>query len=221
VKYCEKCKVNIIGKRKTCPLCQGNLVGQDNHEIDVFPKISFVNEDHSLMFKMILFISIVVAAVSVALNILLPSKGAWSIFIIGGLASVWASIISARNKRKNIPKSIVYQVVIISVITVIWDFLTHWKGWSINYIIPFICVLAMISMALISKIRRQKLEDYMLYFIIDGLFGIIPIIFILTNILDVIYPSLICILCSVISLAALLVFQGERMIAEIKRRLHM
>jgi hypothetical protein len=94
------------------------------------------------------------------------------------------------------------------------------KGWSINYVIPLVCVAAMISMALISKIIKLYIEDYILYIIIDGLFGIVPIIFIITGLLDVLYPSIICISISVISLATIIIFEDKRLIAEIKRRLH-
>lgn len=219
MKYCNNCKVNVVGKRKSCPLCQEILVG-DKHEDEVFPEISFVYREHGMFFKIMLLVSIIIATISVAINILFPSR-AWSLFILGGLGSVWASMISAINKRNNIPKNIVYQVMIISVIAVIWDFLTRWKGWSITYVIPLISIFAMISMAIISKVRKQYVEDYILYIIIDGLFGLIQIIFIFTGGLTALYPSLICIVTSIISLSTILIFEDKKLRAEIKRRLHL
>ncbi len=220
MKYCNNCKVNVKGNRKKCPLCQEALNG-DKYGDEVFPAISFVYKEHGLFFKIMLLVSIVIASVSVSINILLPRSGAWSIFILGGLGSVWASMISAINKRNNIPKNIVYQVMIISVIVVIWDFLTDWKGWSITYVIPFVCCFAMISMAIISKVRKLYVEDYILYIIIDGLFGLVQIIFIFTGGLTTLYPSLICIVTSIISLSTILIFEEKRLHAEIKRRLHL
>jgi len=150
----------------------------------------------------------------------MPGGGAWSLFILGGLASVWASLITIINQRKNIPKNIVYQVMTISVTALIWDTLTGWRGWSINYIIPLVCVFAMISMAVISKIRKLHIEDYILYIIIDSLFGIVPVIFIILGLLDVLYPSIICISTSIISLSTIIIFEDKSLKAEIKRRLH-
>lgn len=219
MKYCNNCKVNVAGNRKNCPLCQEMLKG-DKSEDEVFPRISFVYKEHGLFFKIMLLISIIIASVSVAVNILLPQGGAWSLFILGGLGSVWASMVSAINKRNNIPKNIVYQVMIISVIVILWDLLTGWKGWSITYVIPFVCFFAMISMAIISKVRKLYVEDYILYIIIDGLFGLIQIIFIFTGGLTVLYPSLICIVTSVISLSSILIFEEKKLSSEIKRRLH-
>jgi len=220
MKYCNNCNVEVVGKRKLCPLCQGYLSGIKTSE-EVFPRISFVYKEHSKFLKIMLLLSIIIASVSVAINILLPQRGAWSIFILGGLGSVWASIATAINKRKNIPKNIIYQVMTISVLVIIWDILMGWKGWSINYVIPLVCVFAMISMATISKVMKLHIEDYILYIIIDGLFGIVPVIFIILGFLEVLYPSLICIVTSIISLSTIIIFEDKRLIAEIKRRLHM
>lgn len=219
MKYCNNCNLSVVGKRKICPLCQERLAGYDYQE-EVFPKISFVYIEHTMFFKVMLLISIITATISIAVNILLPDRGAWSLFILGGLGSVWASLITLINQRKNIPKNIVYQVMTISIMALIWDLLTGWRGWSINYVIPLVCVFAMISMAVISKIRKLHIEDYILYIIIDGLFGIVPIAFIVFGFLDVLYPSIICIATSVISLSTIIIFEDKKLIAEIKRRLH-
>ncbi len=221
MKHCEKCRVNVIGKRKSCPLCQGLLTGRDDEQEESFPQIITIYKQYNMFFKIMLLISIIIASISVAINIMLPKAGAWSLFIIGGLVSVWVSLISAINKRNNIPKNIVYQVMIISSAVVLWDYMTHWKGWSIDYVIPLVCVFAMISMAVISKFMKLHIEDYILYIIIDGIFGIVPIIFIAFGGLKVLYPSLICVVGSIISLSAILLFEGDSMREEMKKRLHL
>lgn len=221
MKYCEKCKVNIIGKRKTCPLCQDYLSGHDYDQEEEFPQITYIYKEYNMFFKMMMLISIIIASVSVAINVAFFKGMYWSLFIIGGLVSVWLSLITAINKRNNIPKNIIYQVVIASVAVVVWDYLTTWKGWSIDYVIPLIYVFAMISMYVISRIMKLKLNDYILYIIIDGIFGIVPIIFILTGVLKVLIPSLICVVTSIISLSTILIFEGESMREEMKRRLHL
>jgi len=221
VKVCERCKVNIIGKRESCPLCQGSLIGRDSEQEEIFPHISTVYKQHNLFFRILILVSIIIATLSVTLNIMLPQRGAWSLFIIGGLVSVWVSLISAINKRNNIPKNIVYQVMIISIALVVWDYMTHWKGWSIEYIIPILCVFAMVSMAIIPKVLKLRIEDYILYLIIDAVFGVIPVAFILFGILNVVYPSLICVASSIISLSTVLIFEGDSMRAEMKKRFHL
>ena len=76
-------------------------------------------------------------------------------------------------------------------------------------------------LAVIVKIKHMEISDYIIYMALFGIFGIIPIIFYLTGSLRIFYPSLICVAQSIISLAALIIFEGENVRAELKRRLHL
>ena len=52
-------------------------------------------------------------------------------------------------------------------------------------------------------------------------FGIVPVIFYLTGILNVRIPSVICIAVSLISFFAILIYEGRNMLKEIEKRLHL
>jgi hypothetical protein len=174
-----------------------------------------------LFFRILILSSVAVGVVSVMLNVMFPTAVWWSLFVVAGIACFWAGTAIAISKRTNIPKNILYQVVLVSALAVLWDNWMHWHAWSVNYVIPVVCIGAMISMAIIAKVTNLRVRDYMIYLIIDGLFGIIPIIFYFTGLLTVQYPSLICVAASIISLVALLIFEGENMRGELKRRLHL
>ncbi len=219
MKRCEKCKVTVAGPQEECPLCQGPLLpGEPGRE--VFPDIPTVYSQHSLFFKILLFLSIVAGVVSLAVNWMIPQSGIWSLMVVAGIGCAWLTIITAVFKRKNLLKNMTYQVVLISLLAAGWDFLTGWRGWSIDYVIPILCMSAMVAMSVIAKVNHLKLSECAIYFVLDGVFGIVPLVFILTKCLHVIYPSMICVAGSVISLAALLVFEGKNMLNEMKKRLH-
>lgn len=220
MKYCTKCKVSVAGQRKYCPLCQDELQGIDTNDDEAFPEIPTMFHQNNLIFRLLIFISVAISIISAMLNILIPSTVVWSLFVVAGIACFWISMAIAFSKRRNIPNNILHQVVIISVLAVIWDFWTNWHGWSFDYIIPIACLIAMLSMAIISKVRRLPVREYLIYLVIDGLFGIVPVIFILTGLLHVLLPSLICIAGSLLTWAALMLFEGDNMYAELKRRLH-
>lgn len=221
MKYCDKCKVKVEGRRKYCPLCQNLLSGSDSDQVEVFPQVATMYKKYTIFFRIMIFVSVAAAVISVMLNILIPSKRAWSFFVIVGIGCMWASLYTAINKRNNMPKNIIYQFCIVAVIVMIWDYITGRNGWSIDYVIPIMCIVTMVFLAVISKIMRMQVEDYILYLIIGGVFGILPVIFIATGKLKVIYPSVICVAASIISLTALLIFYGPSMRAELRRRLHM
>ena len=221
MKYCDKCRVQVAGDRRHCPLCQSILAPANGPDEEIFPVIPTIYRRLGLFFRIMLLCSAVAAIVSVAINLMLPGHGWWSLFVLGGLLCFWASLWIAVWKRHNIPKSLLYQVVLVSGGGVIWDLCTHWRGWSIDYVIPIACCCAMLAMAIVSGAKKMPIEDYMIYLIVDGIFGIVPIVFFLTGCLHVLYPSIICVAASMITLITLLIFEGQNMINEIKRRLHM
>jgi len=78
----------------------------------------------------------------------------------------------------------------------------------------------MIEMFIVANIKKLKIEEYIVYLIIDILFGIVPLILLLLDIVNVVYPTLICVVESVISLSILILFEGKALKAEIVRRMH-
>lgn len=220
MKFCNKCKLSVVGQRKYCPLCQSELKNSDDDDREVFPIIPTIFHQYSLFFRILIFLSVVASVVSVMINIMFPTKNIWSLFVVAGIGCFWVGTAIAISKRTNIHKNILYQVVLISTLAVLWDFWTSWHAWSVNYVIPIVCIGAMISMAIIAKVTHLYVRDYMIYLLIDGLFGIVPIVFLLVGILTIKYPSLICIAVSIISLVSLLLFERDNMRSELNRRLH-
>ena len=221
MRYCVNCGVHVAGSSELCPLCQAPLTGEAGGSRDVFPVIPTILRRYHLFFRLLIFCSVAVAVVSVILNLILPGGIWWSLFVIAGIACFWLGTAIAMAKRRNIPKTILYQVVFLSVCAVLWDVSTHWHKWSINYFIPIACTLAMLSLGTIAKVMRLPERDYIVYLLIDCLFGVAPLIFYLLGMLDVALPSLICVGVSILSFTALIVFEGEHMKNELNRRLHL
>lgn len=109
---------------------------------------------YHFFFRLLIFCSVAAAVVSVILNLALRSEVWWSLFVVGGIGCFWLGTAIAVSKRRNIPKNILYQVVFLSVCAVLWDVSTHWHKWSINYVIPIACTLAMLSLGTIAKVMR-------------------------------------------------------------------
>ena len=192
MQYCEACKVYIRGERRHCPLCQGPLSGGGDEREEPFPLLA-----------------------------MLWQGGPWSLYVLAGLGSMWLSLGIALNKRGSPTKGLLWQVAILSSLAALWDLCTGWHGWSLDYVVPTLCVFAMLAMALLAKLLHLRVEDYMIYLVIDALFGIVPLLFLLLGWLRVFYPSVICVAVSLLSLCALLLFEGERMRMEVKKGLHL
>lgn len=225
VKYCDKCKVNVRGIHENCPLCQRELnVEATTQEIEereeVFPYIPTIYKRHHMLFKLINFICIATSIICVALNILIGTKHWWSVFVIAGVGCFWISFILLVKKRNNVLKTILYQVVSISLITVVWDYLTGWYGWSVDFVIPGIGLIDLLVLYILSKVLSREDEDGYVYVIIGEAFGLIPMIFFLFGWLNHTWPSIICITTSILFFFAGLIFKNDKTKEELSRRLH-
>ncbi|MCQ4636332.1 DUF6320 domain-containing protein [Anaerovorax odorimutans] len=220
MKYCEKCKVQVRGDMKRCPLCQRMLVGEAEGG-PLYPEVRTMYRQYRHFFKILIFSTIVAAVAACAVNLLLPQSGHWALFVVIGIAGLWISMYFAVHQRNSLPKNITYQAIFISVFSVIWDLVTHWHGWSINFAIPCTFAVAIISMTVLGRLMKIPAGEYLICLIIDIIFGFIPIVFYAIGIVDVKIPSIICISCSIISLAGIIVFQGDEIRRELTRRFHL
>ena len=145
----------------------------------------------------------------------------WCWFVIGGVVCAWITASVGIVKRRNVLKNISWQVVLVSLLAVGWDYCTTWRGWSLDYAIPGICFAAMVAMTFFSKLTKLPVEEYLVYLILCALYSLLPLIFLLTGSLRVVYPSAICVALSVISAAAILIFEWQNAREELRKKFHL
>ncbi|UWG95833.1 DUF6320 domain-containing protein [Dehalobacter sp. DCM] len=219
--YCNHCKVSIRGNRERCPLCR-NIIAIESDTSDcreIFPAIPPVFE-RNLALRIMIFSTVVAIVVSLVIYVLFPSDVKWPVFVLLGLISMWLNLFVVLRKRYHISKNILWQVAILSILSILWDWGTGWHGWSLDYVIPFIFVAAMLIMYVTAKIMKISARDYITYLLLDGLLGIVPILFIRYNLVEAIYPSVLSVAISVISLSAIFIFQGDYIKSELIKRMH-
>ncbi len=217
---CDNCKVSLQGKYEVCPLCGGIIRESDTAEEEIFPNIPTIFQEFNIFIRVIIMVSIVAIVVSFAVNLIFTKDSRWSLIVAAGIVCMWVSLFIIISKKSNIPKTIVWQVVLFGVLSVLWDWSMGWLGWSLDFVIPAVCFGAMVVMAIAAKILKIGVRDLLVYLFIDIIFGFVPIIFILTGVLNIIFPSVICVATSAISLSALILFQGDNMKAELKKKMH-
>lgn len=202
-------------------MCGSTLSPSTNaeDEADVFPNIPPSYESH-LAIRILLFTSFAVIVASFAIRMIFPTDTNWPVFVIFGLVSMWLGIIVVVRKKHNIPKAIMWQVTVVSLLSVFWDWQTGWHGWSLEYLIPIIYVSAELVMYITAKIMKLGTRDYLTYALLDGIFGILPVLFILFHWVDTKFPSILCAAFSLIFLAAIFIFEGEQIKRELDKKMH-
>lgn len=216
---CQHCRIQLRGEYQRCPLCQGSLSGQADP--GVFPLLhNLQHRRYTLLMHTLLFSSIVISVICLAINFLHPFRVFWSLFVVAGLACLWLCVWAAYRKHHNIPKTILWQAAICSLLSILWDYATHWHGWALNYAVPILFTMALLAIGAAAAILKLHPEDYMIYLLLAALLSVIPLLMLIFGQVRVRYPSVICVACSIISLAALAIFFGRSLLIEIKKRLH-
>ena len=221
MKRCDKCKVDVTGSLKRCPLCGAVLSEKDHVADDRYPVSKSVYYKYSLLFRILILISVAVCVICVAVDILIPTEYYWSLFVVGGFGCAWLSLFFLIAKRHNIHKSLFWQVLVLSGISIFWDHWMGWPGWSFTYIIPGLCILAMGTMLVLVWVLSPPIGDYIIYILMDCLLSLVHVLFLVFSLAKTPYCCVICIAMSVITFAALLLFRGREMREEMQRRLHM
>ncbi len=218
---CERCKVELPGNVSACPLCQGALTGEPDGSGSAFPELpASSGVVRQKLLSRIAFGTVCMAAVCIAINLSYPVGGGWSLFVVAGIASLWIDIGIMLKKWKNLPKSILWQVAVVSLFAYVWDRFTGNHGWALDYVLPVLCMCAMVAMVVIAKIMKLHAQDYVLYLGLDCLLGLSSLVLILTGTVHVVVPSALCFASSLIFLAFLMAFEGRTVLDEIKRRVH-
>lgn len=221
MRYCNSCKVTVTGAKERCPLCQNLLAGEPEPETEVYPQLPAPRYSRLLLYKWVNLAAVAAMVVCLAVNWLFPGPGWWSLFACVGILSVWITTMVGISQRRNIIKNISWQLFLISALTVALDLMIGWQGWSLDYVLPCLCVAAMASMLVLSMAMRLPPNEYLVNLIFAAVYGVLPVIFLLTNLLKVRYPSVICVALSVIIAASLWIFEGKSMRRELKKKFHL
>jgi hypothetical protein len=221
MQYCDKCKVKVAGGSRQCPLCRGDLTGAADPAEEVFPVIPPLSSPFKWLINLIAFGTIAVAAVSVAIDIALPTGDVWwSLFVIAGLGSLWLSFLVINSRWRDIPKNIFLQLFVISIMVLLWDFFTGFYLWSLNFVIPILFSCSMIALSVFAKVRKLNVEDYVMFLGIISVISIFSLLLIFFHVVTIVYPALICFVLSIISLAFFVLFEGKSLWEEIRQRMH-
>lgn len=216
---CEQCSIRLLGTKNTCPFCGSTLTGTPVRE-SAFPALQVGQPPNWFALRLSLFITVAAAIICVTINASVTPEKWWSLFILGGLCSLWCTIGLALYKRRNVLKLILWQVGLVVGLSILWDILTGFHRWSINFVLPIICTVTLIVLPVIARVMKRDIRDYIIYLMIDMIWGVSAFVLIICGLLTVLLPTYICLGTSVLIMSAFIVFQGKTLWSELRRRMH-
>lgn len=177
-------------------------------------------EDRKVM-QIFSFLCIVVAVVCGMLNYLTLETLNWFWFAAAGCFCGWLVVFVAYTKRRNILKNETWQLLIITVLCILWDHFTGWRGWSLDFVFPFGSLSVLGSVPVIARVNHLESEEYLYYFMQAAMIGCVPLILLWTDLVHYKIPSVVCVGISFLVLAGLFIFQKKNMTREFHKKLRM
>ena len=177
-------------------------------------------EDRKVM-QTFSFLCIVVAVVCGMLNYLTLETLNWFWFAAAGCFCGWLVVFVAYAKRRNILKNEAWQLLIITVLCILWDHFTGWRGWSLDFVFPFGSLAVLGSVPVIARVNHLESEEYLYYFMQAAMIGCVPLILLWTDLVHYKIPSVVCVGISFLVLAGLFIFQKKNMTREFHKKLRM
>lgn len=218
--YCEKCKISIRTDHKWCPLCHGAVSGTAAEEDAVFPMITVPKKRQVSFLKMLTFCCVLALVFSYVINHIVISEHKWFFYVVGGTCFVWIVLVWGKSKSRNLLKNTIWQTIITGVGIGICDVFIGWKGWSLEYALPILLVIALIFDLMVTLIKKLPESDYMIYLLLNGVFGLIPLVLVKLHIVRFVIPSMICSGLAMILLAGLIIFKWHHLVSELGKKFH-
>ncbi|WP_193105655.1 DUF6320 domain-containing protein [Brachybacterium sp. FME24] len=222
MRRCADCDVDVEGTWDLCPLCEAPVTrtsGAGEPTANPWPDVPLRYSRRRLL-RALLLTSIGVTLATFAVQLLItpgiPGLGVLrSVWL--GVAALWLVVLMAVRKRRNLAKSTVYFVLLVGLVSVYWDYLLGWSGWSVTYVVPILCGSSILALVLIVRVMRIEVGEHVVYSGLTVLLGLTPLVFLLLGWVTTPLPSA---LCGALSLAALGMLQLTEVRHELAKRLH-
>lgn len=144
-----------------------------------------------------------------------------TLFSAGGIASMWLASTIGFFKRHNLLKNTMWQLILVTVGCIVWDVLTGWHGWSVDYVLPILSVGVLCSMMIISYMQKYTVRDYMIYFVMAAGYGaLLPLIMVAAGAVTLKLPSFLGAGFCLLFLVGLILFKWKEFKEEMGKNFH-
>ena len=221
MQYCSKCRVFIENPHERCPLCQGKLEGEAKEEEKLFPDLTEQKNRLFLGFRMFTFCCIALIVLGLATNVMFPMKIFLAGFLAAAVTCMWILTTVAFVKRRNLLKNTLWQMVLLCGVFVFWDFLTGYRGLSLEYGIPVVILAVFPVLTVMVKLMKLPAAYYMIYYLLTCAAGLLQLLFWAVGLIEM---HRLCVLCGAVSalvFVGLWIFRGKYVVEEMRKKTHM
>ena len=216
---CRTCNLEILDETDHCPLCQAIL--EPTHEVEnMYPDVRLKTRRLSLVTRIYFFCAIVLEAGLILLNLLTEPQMWWSVLTGLGLLYVYLVMKYAVLGKSGYRSKILLLVLMGLLSLVAADFVTGYRGWSINYVLPASILLVDVIIIGCMVCNRRNWQSYMMWQLMMILCSLIPGGLFLAGLEKNLCLAVLPMAASCMLFLGTLIIGDRRARIELKRRFH-
>lgn len=186
-----------------------------------FPEIKATKELEMRAYKIFTFLCLIAIVVMIDLDFSYHPTVRWTLFSAGGVASMWLASTIGFFKRYNLLKNAMWQLVIVTQASMLWDRLTSWRGWSVDFVVPIVSMAILFFMAVVAAVQKWPAKEYMVYLVMASTYGLVlPLLLLLFGALHLQLPSLIGVAVCFLFLMGIFLFKWKEFREEMHKKFH-
>ena len=214
---CPKCRVQVRGGQKLCPLCQSPLP-HSQKEPPLYPPPAFRRRRRIFALKLMRFFTLLFAAAAVVVNRQLPQSGNWDRLVLLGMLSLWLLTGVVLWERHRLPRLFCLAFPTAAGLCCLWDGVTGWNGWGLSYAVPCAAGGTVLLIGLMALLLRMPPELYLFPLLVGAMYGLVPLVLLLQDRVQPALPTYICLGLSAAALFYLLLFRPRELGRELHKR---
>ncbi|WP_368645553.1 DUF6320 domain-containing protein [Alkalibacterium putridalgicola] len=221
MKRCPECHADVKGDWERCPLCQTDLKVPESEkpEESDFPEVP-LKFNRKKIKQVLSFSSVLLIFLYFVAHFIWRFQFFNLEYVLFGILIMWLMMLVIIRKRRNIVKGIVYILFLFSLLSLYFDYVNGWLGWSLTFVIPILCISALLAMFISIQVVNLRAEDYVLYLQLAAIAGLIPAVFLLMDWVVFALPSLLSIVFSLVMSVAVFFKHRQAVINELEKRMH-
>jgi len=188
----------------------------------IYPPLEPVpNSRYNFVLRLLILLSIVTASTSLLINIMTYRGVLWSFIVTGTIMFLWATVAYPLLMKRSIGHIIIVDAVSASLYMFIIEIVTQTRGWGLTYVTPFLLIGSTVIITSIILMKRLQWREYTVYQTVMVILGFLPVIFSVSGLVAVSWPSIASAFYSFLTFTGMYVFGHKKYRNELKKRFHL
>lgn len=216
---CRNCHIEVLDETEVCPLCRSILEQTEPLE-DMYPNVRVKIKRLKLISRIYLFCAILLGAALFGVNLLTESQMWWSAIVGLGLLYGYLVLRYAIVGQSGYRGKVVVLTVLAVLMAVAVDFVSGYRGWSVDYVLPGGILLVDAIILGCMFFNRRSWHSYIMWQLLMILCGLIPAALYLWELEHKAYLAFLPLVVSAAIFLGTLIIGDRRARMELARRFH-